>query len=120
MSDFTIARSMALNWLDGVSPLDEDMLRRAAEIAVQAVNSRPGADVDTETLVRELEANLNVLVGSASTLTDERSDHVPWLPERRASIEWRFARRYRRFLQEQKGWALPTVKGGAKVSRAGG
>ena len=110
MSDFTIARSMALNWLEGVSPLDEGMLRQAAEIAVQAVNSRPGADVDTETLVRELEANLNVLVGSASTLTDERSDHVPWLPERRASIEWRFARRYRRFLQEQKGWALPTLR----------
>ena len=110
MSDFTTARSIALNWLDGVSPLDEDMLRRAAEIAVQAVNSRPGADVDTETLVRELEANLNVLVGSASTLTDERSDHVPWLPERCASIEWRFARRYRRFLQEQKGWALPTLR----------
>ena len=110
MSDFSTARSIALNWLDGVSPLDEDMLRRAAEVAVQAVNSRPGADVDTEALVRELEANLNVLVGSASTLTDERSDHIPWLPERRASIEWRFARRYRRFLQEQKGWALPTLR----------
>ena len=110
MSDFTTARSIALNWLDGVSPLDEEMLMRAAEIAVQAVNSRPGAEVDTEALVRELEANLNVLVGSASTLTDEQSDHVPWLPERRASIEWRFARRYRRFLQEQRGWALPTLR----------
>lgn len=89
MSDFTTARSIALNWLEGVSPLDEDMLRRAAEVAAQAVNSRPGADVDTEALVRELEANLNVLVGAASTLTDEHSDHIPWLPERRSSIEWR-------------------------------
>ena len=86
------------------------MLRRAAEIAAQAVNSRPGADVDLESLVRELEANLNVLVGPASTLTDEQSDHIPWLPDRRASIEWRFSRRYRRFLQEQKGWALPTLR----------
>ncbi len=48
MSDFTTARSIALNWLDGVSPLDEGMLRQAAEIASQAVNSRPGADVDLE------------------------------------------------------------------------
>ena len=110
MSDFTTARSIALNWLDGVSPLDEGMLRQAAEIAAQAMNSRPGADVDLEVLVRELEANLNVLVGSASTLVDERSDHLPWLPDRRASIQWRFARRYRRFLQEQKGWALPTLR----------
>ena len=75
LSDFRTARSIALNWLDGVSPLDEDMLRRAAEIAVQAVNSRPGAEVDAEALIRELEANLNVLVGAASTLTDEQSDH---------------------------------------------
>ena len=110
MSDFTTARSIALNWLDGVGPPDEGMLRQAAEIAAQAVNSRPGADVDLEALVRELEANLNVLVGYASTLTDDQSDHVPWLPERRASIEWRFARRYRRFLQEQRGWALPTLR----------
>ena len=110
LSDFTTARSIALNWLDGVSPLDEDMLRRAAEIAVQAVNSRPGAEVDADALIRELEANLNVLVGAASTLTDEQSDHLPWLPERRGSIEWRLARRYRRFLQEQRGWALPTLR----------
>ena len=110
MSDFTTARSIALNWLDGVSPLDEGMLRQAAEIAAQAINSRPGAAVDLEALVRELEVNLNVLVGAASTLTDEQSDHVPWLPEQRASIEWRFSRRYRRFLQEQKGWALPTLR----------
>ena len=110
MSDFTTARSIALNWLDGVSPLDGDTLRQAAEIAAQAVNRRPGSDVDLEALVRELETNLTVLVGSASTLTDEQSDHVPWLPERRASIGWKFSRRYQRFLQEQKGWAVPTLR----------
>ena len=65
--------------------------------------------------MRELEANLNVLVGSASTLIDEQSDHVPWLPDRRASIPWRFSRRYRRFLQEQKGWALPTLRSSDEI-----
>ena len=102
LSDFTTARSIALNWLDGVSPLDEDMLRRAAEIAVQAVNSRPGAEVDADALIRELEANLNVLVGAASTLTDEQSDHLPWLPET-AGID-----------RVEAGQAIPAIPAGAE------
>ena len=82
-----------------------------AEIAVQAVEAQaPGAEVDIEALVRELEANLNVVVGTASTLTDDSSDHIPWLADRRASIEWKFSRRYQRFLKERRGWALPTLQ----------
>ena len=111
MSDFERARIMALGLLDGPIPPDEQRLRQTVEIAVQAVTMlSPGAEVDVEALVRELEANLNVLVGSAATLTDEQSDHVPWLPERRGSIDWNFSRRYRRFLQERRGWALPTLQ----------
>ena len=102
---------MALGLLDGATPPDEARVRQMADISVQAITmTTPGAEVDVETLIRELEANLNVLVGAASTLTDEQSDHVPWLPERRGSIEWRLGRRYRRFLQEQRGWALPTLR----------
>ena len=43
-------------------------------------------------------------------LTDETSDHVPWLAAKRASIEWGFTRRYQRFLEEQKGWARATLQ----------
>ena len=70
----------------------------------------PDAEVDTDALVRELEANLNVVVGSASTLTDDSSDHVPWLADHRSQIKWRFTRRYQRFLKERKAWALTTLQ----------
>ena len=73
-------------------------------------SQNPDAEVDTDSLVRELEANLNVVVGFASTLTDDASDHVPWLADRRSSITWGFTRRYHRFLKERKGWALPTLQ----------
>ena len=110
MSDHERARIIALSLL-GEAPPDEAEVRRTAEIAVHAVRSQnPGAEVDTDSLVRELEANLNVVVGFASTLTDESSDHVPWLADRRASIEWGFTRRYQRFLKERKGWALQTLQ----------
>ena len=111
MSDLQTARVIALNLLGADAPPDEAGVRRVAEIAVQAVEAQaPGVDVDVDALVRELEANLNVVIGSASTLTDDSSDHIPWLPDRRASIDWNFARRYQRFLKERKGWALATLQ----------
>ena len=82
-----------------------------AEIAVQAVEARrTGTEIDVEALIRELEANLNVVVRPAATLINENTDHVPWLPDQRASIDWNFTRRYQRFLRELKGWALPTLQ----------
>ena len=111
MGDFERARVIALNLLDGGDPPDEAGVRRAAEIAVQAVRAQgPGSEIDTASLIRELEANVNVVVGPASTLTDDESDHVPWLADRRASIEWGFTRRYQRFLRERKAWATATLQ----------
>ena len=65
MSDHERARIIALSLL-GEGPPDEAEVRRTAEIAVQAVRSQnPDAEVDTDFLVREMEANLNVVVGFA-------------------------------------------------------
>ena len=64
MSDLETARIIALSLLGGDSPPEEAEVRRKAEIAVQAVVADgTGAEVDIEVLVRELEANLNVVVG---------------------------------------------------------
>lgn len=111
MSDFERARVIALNLLPGVGATSgESAVRQAAEIAVGAVASQsPDATVDLEALIRELEANVTVVIDGASTLVDDASDHEPWLPDRRASTEWNFTRRYQRFLKEQKGWALATL-----------
>ena len=111
MSEFETARAIALNLL-GVGPTpNEAQVRRTAENAVRMVLAQaPDAEVDTDALVRELEANLNVVVGSASTLTDDSSDHVPWLADHRSQIKWRFTRRYQRFLKERKAWALTTLQ----------
>ena len=99
MSDWETARIIALNLLGVGAPPDEATVRSAAENAVQAVKAQaPSAEIEIDALVRELEANLNVVVGSASTLTDDSTDHIPWLPDRRASIGWSFTRRYQRFL----------------------
>ncbi len=111
MSDYDTARAIALNLLGVGDPLDESRIRTAAENAVRAITSQEaGHVVDIEALVRELEANFNVVVGYASTLVDDTRDHVPWLAERRADIEWDFFRRYERLLKEHKGWAPQTLQ----------
>ena len=111
MSDLEKARIIALSLLEGGTPPDEAVVREKAEIAAKAMEtSAPGSGVDVDELVRELEANLNVVVGLASTLTDEHSDHLPWLADRRASIDWKFTIRYHRYLRERKGWARQALQ----------
>ena len=110
MSDFEQARIIALSLLVVGSTSDESGVRRAAENAVGMVKSQsPDSRIDLEALVRELEANVTVVIDDASTIVDEASDHEPWLPDRRASIKWKFTRRYHRLLNEQKGWARATL-----------
>ena len=78
MSDFEQARIIALSLLGVGSTSDESGVRRAAENAVGAVKSQsPDSSVDLEALVRELEANVTVVIDDASTLVDEASDHEP-------------------------------------------
>lgn len=105
-----MARVIALSLLGNETLPDEAKLRQVAENAILAVRAQTGTKVDLETLVRELESNLNVVVGPASTLTGDSTDHREWLSERRGSIEWKFSRRYSRFLRERKGWAVPTLQ----------
>ena len=111
MNDYETARSIALNLLSVGDPLDESRVRAAAENAIRAIASQEaGHVIDLEALVRDLEANLNVVVGYGSTLVDSTRDHIPWLAERRADIKWDFSRRYERFLDESKGWATRTLQ----------
>ena len=80
MRNFDRARIIALNLLQGENPPGEADVRKTAEIAVQAVKAQaPDSEVDLDSLVRELEANLNVVVGAVATLTDDNTDHLPWL-----------------------------------------
>ena len=105
-----MARIIALNLLGNEALPDEAELRGVARNAILAVKAQTGTEVDFDALVRELESNLNVVVGTAATLTDDDTDHIAWLHDRRGSIEWCFTKRYQRLLKERKGWAVATLQ----------
>src|SRR5262245_33730899 len=53
--------------------------------------------VEREALIEELEQIFTVWSNDPTAIGND-SDHVPWLPQRRADIRWRFWDRYRLFL----------------------
>jgi hypothetical protein len=64
--------------------------------------------IDEKKLIKELEGLYTIWIGQ-STILDDEQGHEPWLPENRADINWDFWNRYRRYLEEEKGWSPFTV-----------
>ena len=59
-------------------------------------------DIDATKLREDLEVSVNVSVEQARSLQDD-TGHIPWLPQRRHEIDWRFWRRYHAFLGLERG-----------------
>jgi len=79
-----------------------DCVKRAA-IAYQQIDG-----IDQDKLVLELESLCTTLIGNGTTLEDSE-DHIPWLSDRKSSINWDFWDRYQLYLEQEKGWAPSTV-----------
>jgi hypothetical protein len=101
------ARILVLNLLQSKNPTPEE-LREAIEDVLPVVERRHEVILDTDQLLRELEAELNVFQPEAASL-DDNHGHLEWLPGRRDSIDWRFWNRYVRYLQEEE--RLPPLAG---------
>ena len=58
----------------------------------------PEEELDSETLLRQILYDYGVFEGSAKVLEDNR-DHQEWLADERASIQWNFWNRYKKYLE---------------------
>ena len=88
---------------------DFDTIRKIVELAAQGVKITDDYDADVEAISRDVESILTITIGDARVLTnDDPHDHVAWLPDRRAAIDWRFWNRYRVYLEDE-GWAPQIV-----------
>ena len=59
-------------------------------------------DVDEGALFRDILSQVNTWQAEPSVLRDRK--HVNWLPERKASVQWNFWKRYRQYLEDEKNW----------------
>ena len=104
------ARNLAVDILRKETKRTPDLIREVAGKAAQAATIfAPGVTIDVEALTTELRHLFSVGVQDATVLDDhDPSRHVPWLPGKKGSIQWRFWNRYMTYLERDFGMA-PTV-----------
>ena len=110
---YRLVKEMVVTQLrDRVGPdLTVDVIRERVERTSDFMTPLSGEGLAPETvdeLVRDLETVFNVWIGTPQIL-ENGTGHVPWLPERRDDIQWRFWSRYRTYIQGQ--WASPSTVG---------
>jgi hypothetical protein len=114
---FSKARAIAVTLLNS-EPLRTPEVIRAQ--VTKAVSIIPGlSKTDEEALVAQLMHEANVFVPDA-TLMDDPTDHIEWLPTKRAAIQenpgWRFWNRYKEYLEKDKKLPEPVVNALGKLT----
>ncbi|MFJ9501558.1 Z1 domain-containing protein [Brevibacillus centrosporus] len=64
----------------------------------------PVSDEEFEQIVRNLKASLVITMDVGVYISGRSSDHQSWLPGRRADIDFYYWNRFKRYLEEVKGW----------------
>lgn len=100
---FTNARNLAVDILRSHKLRTPELIREiAGRAALAQTLFDEKASVDVEKLTAELRHLFSVTAESATVLEDA-SEHVAWLPEARARIQWRFWNRYVTYLERYFG-----------------
>jgi len=110
--NYQAVRSMVRTMLDrelgdDLSSLPEG---RVGQAVAQVCSLLGVTDIDRSALVAELEGSYQTLIGVERALYSDDDGWAPWLPKRRAEIDWFFWERYRDYLRTEKSWPKLTVE----------
>lgn len=84
-------------------------IREKVGIAIKASQSAGSTgEIDAEDLAKDIESLYSVWIDIGKAL-DDKTGHMAWLPDKKSKKQWKFWRRYERYLEEEKGWP-PKVK----------
>ena len=96
-----MAYSTALSIVSATRVTTSNTIRDAAQTSAGVVERAHGRHVDVASLIRQLEAALNVFQPESLVLVDNEG-HAPWIEGARVEVEWGFAERYLRYLRERE------------------
>ena len=103
MSAYGKARQLVLVMLKGIPNPTPEIIRTNVKLVIDMLRARGGEEIDENYLTRDIESRVVTWRGSATILDDSRNDHKVWLPYKKSKVEWRFWKRYERFLMEEQG-----------------
>lgn len=83
-----------------VPPSEEDFMREAKDLRAKF----PVSEEEFMQVVKNLKASLVVTMDVGVYISDRSSDHQSWLPSRRAEIDFYYWNRFKRYLEDVKGW----------------
>ncbi len=85
-------------------PVSTSVIPQEIEDAVTQILFVPTfSTIDKETLIREVQAIYNIRMDEFRIIEKEES-RLPWINDKKASIEWNFWNRYRDYLQDEKNY----------------
>ncbi|WP_018750376.1 Z1 domain-containing protein [Paenibacillus sanguinis] len=93
--------SVAINTKHPDAPPSED------EFIAEAMGLReafPIADEEFNQIMKNLKATLVIQMDVGVYISNKNSDHQSWLPGRRAEIDFYYWNRFKRYLEDVKGW----------------
>jgi hypothetical protein len=106
MSNATAVRGFVITKIDQFvsqnKPVTPEQIRSWVDaMADMAESMEPEDIVDREQIAKEIEADVNVHIGTWNSMSDD-SDHIPWLHERLDDkAEWKFWSRYERLMRNE-------------------
>ncbi|MCC3372295.1 Z1 domain-containing protein [Cohnella sp. REN36] len=93
--------SIAINTKFQAEPPTEEQFMDEAK-ALRA--NMPVSDKEFEKIIRNLKATLPITMDVGVYIAEQSGDHQSWLPARRADLDFFYWNRYRRYLEDNKGW----------------
>ncbi len=109
MTPYETARNLVQLLLKGEQTPPPELIREKVQMALSMLGGQGMAEgVEEEVLIRDIETLYSIWMAQG-TILEDKQDHISWLPDRKAETNWDFWDRYRRYLEEEKGWSPTTV-----------
>lgn len=93
-------------------PSEEQFIQEAGNLRA----SIQVAEEEFQQIIKNLKATIPITMDVGVCITDPSDDYQSWLPARRADIDFFYWNRYRRYLEDIKGWNVRVTSNLDKVS----
>jgi hypothetical protein len=97
-----IRKHVVMSLRGQAAPKEEDIKKHIAAVIQMQKSLGRDVDVNEDALFRDILTQVSTWQADPSVLRDRK--HHNWLPAKKAQIQWNFWKRYRQYLEEEKGW----------------